>query len=312
MGIIGTKIQPIDVLTKSRDIFLNYANECNHVYRTGHELEYYKKIIGFHKENNEVSLLVNNEEFCKLVYKTLKKWNMDQRRAKLTTFDSFSQSIKSCDNLFKKLYEYKLITIEQCQCADVLMLLKQAFENLNVMQSKRRIVGISKTLHFFFPDLVTPVDGKYTMHCFYGYNKNSTEPSEEFEIFKDIFLRTCKLSRKLNLTENDVNNIGWHTSIPKLIDNAIIGFIKKIEKSTIKSIITSLENLAGLDLEEKKDFIAVLSGLKAKLERPFRNEVRKKLLLKKAVEAGIEVSDEEIKDELKKLTESEIHKHRFA
>jgi hypothetical protein len=92
------------------------------------------------------------------------------------------------------------------------------------MESKRRIVGVSKTLHFLIPDLVMPIDGKFTMLYFYGYNKYSDDAEIEFKAFKDIFVSTVEIASRLNLTEKDVDGKGWNTSIPKLIDNVIIGF----------------------------------------------------------------------------------------
>ena len=111
----------------------------------------------------------------------------------------------------------------------ILKLLENVFCGLEVMKSKRRIVGVSKTLHFLIPDLIMPIDGKYTMTYFYGYNKYSDKAQAEFKTFKEIFLETHKIMKELNLTQADVDNQDWNTSVPKLIDNAIIGFFKHWE-----------------------------------------------------------------------------------
>jgi hypothetical protein len=48
------------------------------------------------------------------------------------------------------------------------------------MESRRRIVGVSKTIHFLLPDLVIPIDGAYTLPYFFGYNKYDTSDESEF------------------------------------------------------------------------------------------------------------------------------------
>jgi hypothetical protein len=80
------------------------------------------------------------------------------------------------------------------------------------------------------PDLVIPIDGTYTMTYFYLTNKPLPDIESEVRTFKDIFMRAFKIVRKLNLKPEDVNKEGWNTSVPKLIDNAIIGLFKHLEK----------------------------------------------------------------------------------
>ncbi|MGQ9571041.1 MAG: hypothetical protein ACUVUQ_09435, partial [Thermodesulfovibrionales bacterium] len=128
-------------------------------------------------------------------------------------------------NLFR-LYKYKLYDNLDSRINTVITLFKNVFSDLKVMESKRKIVGVSKTLHFLLPDLVMPIDSKYTMPAFYGYNKYSNDTREEFKTFKDIFKKTHQITRSLNLSPSDANGDRWKTSVPKLIDNAIIGFFK--------------------------------------------------------------------------------------
>ncbi len=67
------------------------------------------------------------------------------------------------------------------------------------------------------------------MDFFYGYNKYSNDTEVEFATFMELFMKAHKIVKRLDLTQNDVNNEGWNTSVPKLIDNAIIGFYKYLE-----------------------------------------------------------------------------------
>ena len=156
--------------------------------------------------------------------KTLEEWDMNQRGARLAPFEIFRESIiANKDDLFR-LYKYKLYDNLDSRINTIINLIENVFSDLKVMGSRRRIVGVSKTLHFLLPDLVMPIDSKYTMPAFYGYNKYSNNDEEELKTFKDIFKKTYQITRSLNLSPTDADGDRWKTSVPKLIDNAFIGF----------------------------------------------------------------------------------------
>ena len=71
----------------------------------------------------------------------------------------------------------------------------------------------------------------------------SPNPESESKTFKDIFIDSFEIARTLKLTEKDVDGIKWNTSIPKLIDNAIIGFFKHVDKHGEKQTISSIKEL---------------------------------------------------------------------
>lgn len=220
----------ISPIMESRDKFFFYIRECNTRYRFGHDLRRYQRVIQMHREKKTLSSLLEEDDFYVLIYNTLKAWNMNQQGAKLTSFDNFKKSILRHRLDLENLYKHKLHTITVHEItSEIIRLLERVFCGLEVMKSQRRIVGVSKTLHFLIPDLIMPVDGKYTMTYFYGYNKYSKNSEAEFKTFKEIFLETHKIVRHLNLTQQDVDNQDWNTSVPKLIDNAIIGFFKHWE-----------------------------------------------------------------------------------
>lgn len=225
----------IDLITCSRRNFLFFTEKCDESYRSGHDLILYRKLIRMHREIADFEALVANDEFIKTVYRTLEEWDMNKRGARLTSFDKFVSSVVSLKKQLLKLYAHKLYD----DIYDDLSSLKGTFEmlfcNMKVMDSTRRIVGVSKALHFFLPDLVMPIDSKYTMNAFYGYNKYSSSPKTEFSTFWDIFDKSCEIVERLRLTPEDVDEKLWKQSVPKLIDNAIIGFTK-CEKEEILAL----------------------------------------------------------------------------
>jgi len=218
-------------IAENREVFFLFVDECNKSYRFGHELDLYREIVRKHRESGGLDSLLNDDSFVTGIWDTLEAWNMNQRGARLTSLSNLKQSILSHRLDFLRLYQYELhsVTADQID-REVAGPLRNVFCGLKVMESKRRIVGVSKTLHFLLPDLVMPIDGTYTLPYFCGSNEYAKTVEDEFRTFKDIFKESYRITKKLALTEDDVSGESWNTSIPKLIDNAIIGWFKHIEE----------------------------------------------------------------------------------
>jgi hypothetical protein len=137
------------------------------------------------------------------------------------------------------------------RCGEVLRQLSALFNGLAVMKSSSRIVGVSKTLHFLLPDLVPPIDRRRVLKCLFGspsyYRELPPGPcasirvmlpgdvtpriQREFNKFGDILFEYTRLSRHVGLSKADVDGKGWNTSVPKLIDNAVIAVWENEEES---------------------------------------------------------------------------------
>jgi len=188
-----------------------------------------------HRNVQDIVRLIKNDDFCRKLYSTLEAWDMDKRRAKLNEFETVKEPIQQHELFLIDLYKNKLDSIESLENEKgekIIRGLEFVFCHLEIMKSERRIVGVSKTMHFLLPDLVMPIDSTYTMPCFYGTNKYNGKAEKEFQTFLDIFTKTHRITKNLKLTNDDVDGEKWNTSIPKLIDNAIIGFDKTFNDSS--------------------------------------------------------------------------------
>ena len=221
-----------EILIENRQLFFHCVEKCNACYRSGEDLDLYRQIIARHRENCSLNALFDQLDFIKLIYQTLVAWNMDQRGAKLSSFEELVKTIRQNRPLIQKLYNYKLHELTDKTVLEITPILELAFGGLKVMHSKRRIVGVSKCLHFLLPDLVMPIDSTYTMPALFGYNRYSDSLEKETNDFILIFRATTKAAQKLKLTPADLKDEGWNTSIPKLIDNALIG-LAKLDSSEI-------------------------------------------------------------------------------
>ncbi len=300
----------LDIITKSRNIFLYFVRVCNQEYRFAHDLDFYRELITMHRNVQDIVKLIKKDEFCKKLYETLGAWNMNQRGAILNKFEIVKESIRQHEPYLVDLYKNKLDSISSLEDKNgqkIIRDLEFVFCHLEIMKSKRRIVGVSKAMHFLLPDLVMPIDSTYTMPYFYGTNKYNEKAEREFQTYLDIFTKAHRITTTLKLTDRDINGGKWNTSVPKLIDNAIIGFDKtfdnyfnQFQRETVQKYMALLVELADFTSAETKDYEKLLEEKRIKLENALREKIREKLIIQKAKEAGITVSEEEIKAELAK------------
>lgn len=160
--------------------------------------------------------------FIELVYTTLSAWNMNSRGARLQEFSLFRESIMKCKS---KLARISNLTLKSFDTDQVRESISDLFENLNlVFEDKPPLVTFSKTMHFYLPNLIVPIDRTYTMNFFYG-NTNVPDTNEkQLERFFDIQQECCRFSKENKLGK--YKDRIWNRSIPKIIDNAIIGHIR--------------------------------------------------------------------------------------
>jgi len=217
----------LETLTESKEKFEYYVSSYY-----GRKTDFPKSSYHFHRRvlefirRHQHEEFFTNENFLDLVYATLATWGMDRMdgAARLVDFDIFRNSIKDNLTILQELRARKLSIIDDKNKEQIKIELAILYESLKVMESKAKLVGVSKALHHLLPELVPPVDRKHTLEFFYDriYYKEKEGKQKFLEIF-DAFFRICK---KLNLTERDLKR-KWDTSVPKLIDNAIIGYVSK-------------------------------------------------------------------------------------
>jgi hypothetical protein len=208
-------------------------------------LTLYREVIAKHRQGKSVEDLIRDTAFVRLVYRTLEAWNMNQRGARLTSVENLQASLQEHQAELTELYQYDILSMEYGDFEKILDLLERVFCSLHVMESKRKIVGVSKALHFLVPDLLMPIDSKFTLPGFFGENVYSPLPLAELAVYKDILLRSYQVLKKLNITDEDITGEQWNTSAPKLIDNALIGIYKYIDQCGTEKFKETLQTLSS-------------------------------------------------------------------
>lgn len=149
------------------------------------------------------------------------------KNTRMAEFGNFETSITQNKEKFVQLSQKKIRTANLEQLQDDIL---DVFKSLKIMSRKEapKFVANSKIMHFLLPDLIPPMDKGNIYYFFYGRkNKNGEKylPSiqDENKVFQKILLKFQEIANGLDLNENDLKN-KWDISIPKIIDNAIIGF----------------------------------------------------------------------------------------
>lgn len=178
-----------------------------------------------------------SDEYLKLIYTTLISWNMNGRGAKLNDFTLFKNSIKEQKSKINSLRGYKIETLNEDNKKRVLEIINLLFKDLDLVgkswtgnKIKSKLVTFSKTLHFLLPNLIVPIDRKYTMNFFYGSTDIPTDINiqrnnkKQIEVFNELYGKFYEITKIYNLKKYFDNQ--WNRTIPKIIDNAIIGYNK--------------------------------------------------------------------------------------
>lgn len=213
--------------------FTSYVSACHESQNySGPSVYFHTKVIEKYRTTGHYDNLLSDNQYIEYIYATLSSWGMHRmtKNVLLKEFENFKEVINFNRDGLIELNKYKLETIQSIK--DIEDLLLKVFNNLIVMEKGSKIVGTSKALHHLLPDLVPPIDRRNTINFFYEdpLKKQVSIPKDEDKCFLEILGEYLEITRKLNLTFRGYlhKNI-FDTSVPKIIDNAIIGFVQKEE-----------------------------------------------------------------------------------
>ncbi len=188
-------------------------SEINERYRTGPDLYFYRRLMKLRGFSNSVESFLRDDYHIEILYATLVSWDMNSRRAKMKYFDEFKGNILSCLDLFKKIE--KLERSSAIDVNELKSILRDTYKSLNLMKTGGRLVSNSKLLHFLFPNLLMPMDRTNTLSYFYG---NTGESLNRYIEIIEFSLEIINMPEKW---ENYLDD-RWNSTVPKMIDNAII------------------------------------------------------------------------------------------
>jgi hypothetical protein len=215
----------LDKLIDGFDKYLN-AYDRNPPFMKGGQLSWHRKAIGRRRSLADSSAAAQDPEFLDALYETLKAWGMNQRGAKLIAHADFCNRVSGHAT---DLGPFDALLIDSIAVADVPLVAERLWSLIAlipVTEAKAKLVSGTKLLHHLLPDLVPPVDRKWTRRFFgwhspdfYGYNRGGQR-----KVFEAAFAHFASLGRAVNPTQFVNGEAGWRTGPTKVLDNAITGF----------------------------------------------------------------------------------------
>ncbi len=188
------------------------------------QLSAYKDVLSLRRENSLNELFDSNVFYGRL-YNALEAWDMNKRGARMKPLNKFRSSISSNKERFLELANYKLVELDESEFVEVCGEADDLYSNLNLMDSEANLVANSKLMHFVLPDLIMPVDRRHVLKFFYGRKEGEFDRK-----FSEILNFSYVIAKKIDVGEYLDDK--WNQSIPKMIDNSIVGYIKKNKPKT--------------------------------------------------------------------------------
>jgi hypothetical protein len=157
---------------------------------------------------------------------------MDSRGARLSGFSEFTNTICRSRATIEKLGKYSLRSLSgedalrTGSLGEAFKLINSLLLEVRVSDTESWLVANTKALHHILPDLIPPIDRNHTLRFFFdrkSVKRGAKSNHQFFEVFSHyIDIYDCVSGQIENMVDVDTFN----SSSIKIIDNAIIGYVR--------------------------------------------------------------------------------------
>jgi hypothetical protein len=195
----------------------------------GPSLYFHKVLVNSANEIPNLVARAANPFFAERLYACLASWGMhrfDNPNARLVDYQAFCEQI---DNLARQLAPFTNLRLHELDLRDfqaVSDAIGQLIDQTHVVVAGWPLVANTKLIHHILPHLVPPIDRKYTLKYFINRTDDSSNaPSYSFEkVFRSFWRVAVANAQALSemCVDTWVLPNAWNTTIPKIIDNALV------------------------------------------------------------------------------------------
>lgn len=179
----------------------------------------------FHHLPVEVKL--RDDRFFEYVYATLVSWGMHRMgktSTKLKDFEELKAEVLREEGALVELARLDLSTFDPVTSPAEMAELVRVVDSMRISKSDAHLVANTKVLHHILPNLIPPIDRRYTLEYF---GLDTMLPSyfgagAIFEVLFPVLARVGRAFSERALRKVDLTKRNWHTSLTKVIDNVII------------------------------------------------------------------------------------------
>lgn len=194
----------------------------------GPSLYFHERAIARRRRHSTIADLLADERFLDYVYAVLPAWGMHRMGPQTAKVNEFTRIIEALHTIAPRLDELWTASITDLPPGTVAAVTGQAWEiiaGLRVSTSGTQIVAGSKMLHHLLPDLIPPIDRRYTFRFFTG--QTSVQHGDR-NAFLTWFPHLADIGTRCREPIEEALRRGGFmaTGRAKIIDNAIIGFMQ--------------------------------------------------------------------------------------
>ncbi len=194
----------------------------------GPSLYFHLRAIEQRRKHENAESLLEDLRFLEYVYAVLPAWGMHRmgpQAAKVADFTSIVTALRQQAPALQDLWPLHITAMDPGEARQAAHTAWQIIAAIKVSTSRTQIVAGSKMLHHLLPDLIPPIDRRYTFRFFTG---RQTVPSDH-AAFLDWFPQLASIGMRCQEPIRDAINRGGFmaTGEAKIIDNAIMGFMQQ-------------------------------------------------------------------------------------
>ena len=189
-------------------------------------MELHKDLIKRRKQfSTPIEVIDADKDFLRDLKELLSAWKVGKRRARIVNMRDFEYELKETAQCLDDLRDYRIENIKLQDRKNVACRLWKIIKELEITTAERsRLVSGSKAIHHLLPDLVPPMDTDFTARFFRGKKGfRTTERSFFLNVYPQFAALACYLTQDETLMKRVSND--FNTSIPKTLDNTIIGYV---------------------------------------------------------------------------------------
>jgi hypothetical protein len=148
---------------------------------------------------------------------------MGPRGAKLVEFPVLVASFRRLEEPIRRISALALADLRSEEVGSASEQVWEVISELDVGCGETKIVAGSKALHHVLPSLVPPIDREYTLRFF--FNHKSLNQGDGVA-FREIYPRFYRIAVECRGQIQMRIGRGMNTSPTKVIDNAIVGYVR--------------------------------------------------------------------------------------
>ncbi len=159
-------------------------------------------------------------------------WGMT--RHPLASPDRIRAAIERNAEALSGLWTTRLEDVRANERDGVAITIWAIISDIGISSGATQLVAGSKFLHHLLPDLVPPIDRAYTGNFFYARDLPYTQTNGRIQYdqprrWREMFTDFTRFAAERAIDLNALVDRRWQSSLPKVIDNAIIGFVRNAQ-----------------------------------------------------------------------------------